>query len=140
MALAGHPCKVYALATSGTPSGSDEVAGIMDVGFDPKTNMIDVTDFKDTSGFEIKLSALKSGAISMSGNFEEADAPQILLRTSWTTGASVWITTLFAPSASAGSQGFKTECKVESFSVKSTSAGKVDFSAALSFSGAPVAV
>ena len=140
MALAGHAVVVYFKATSGTPSGSDEVDGLNSVSYSPTVDLLDVTDFKDTTGFKLKLAGLKDGSVSLSGDFEAADAPQVLVRTSWSSGASGWVSFIFDPSASAGSQGFKVECKVENFEISASVDGKVEFSASLSFTGAPVAV
>lgn len=139
MALAGHPCVISAKSSSPMPSAGDEIDGINNVSYSPNVDLLDVTDFKDTTGFKLKLAGLKDGSISLSGDFEAADAPQALLRTSWSSGASVWITCIFDPNASTGSKGFKVECKVESWEVTTAVDGKVEFSCSLQFTAAPVA-
>lgn len=140
MALAGHPTVVYAKSSVAAPSGSDEIDGINNVSYGPTGNLLDTTDFKDTSGFITKLLGLKDGTISLSGDYEASDAPQALLRSSWDSGASVWITIHFNPSGGAGVKGFQVECKVESWEVNAAVDGKVEFSCSCQFTAAPVAV
>lgn len=137
MALAGHPVKIYAKASGTAPSGSDEVDGINNVTYSPKLDLLDVTDFKDTSGAKLKLGGLKDGSISLAGDFEPSDAPQALLRTAAGDGSSVWISTHFNPSGSTGTKGFIVECKVESFDISAAVEGKAEFSCSLQFTGAP---
>jgi predicted secreted protein len=137
MALAGHPVKVYAKSTGATPTASDEVDGINNVTYSPKVDLLDVTDFKDTSGAKLKLAGLIDGSISLSGDYEPTDAPQSLLRTSMTSGASVWLSVHFNPSGTTGTKGFIVECKVESFEVSAAVDGKAEFSCSLQFTGAP---
>ena len=140
MALPSHPAVVYAKSTNAAPSGSDEIDGLNSVGYSPSVDLLDVTDFKDTTGAKLKMAALSDGSISLSGDLEIGDAPQALLRSSMLTGASVWITIHFNPSGSAGSKGFQVECKVESYDINASVDGKNEFSASLQFTGAPVAV
>lgn len=138
MALAGHPVVVYAKATSASPSAGDEVDGINNVTYSPSLDLLDVTDFKDSTGAKLKLGGLKDGSISLSGDLEMTDAPQALLRTAAGDGSSVWMSCYFNPSGSTGQKGFKVECKVESFEITAAVDGKVEFSASLQFTGAPV--
>lgn len=138
MALAGHPVLVYIKNVVTAPIAGDEVNGLNSVGYSPKVDLLDVTDFQDTSAAHLKLAALTDGGITLAGDLEMADAPQTLLRTSWASGASVWVSCYFNPSGSAGTKGFKVECKVESFTINAQVAGKVEFSCSLAFTGAPV--
>lgn len=138
MALAGHPVKIFAKSAVTSPSGSDEVDGLNSVEYGPTVDLLDVTDFKDTTGFKLKLAGLKDGTVSLSGDFEGADAPQALLRSSWSSGSSVWCTFHFDPSAAAGSRGFQVECKVENYNISASVDGKVEFSCSLQFTAAPV--
>lgn len=136
MALAGHSVAVYWKATSGSYSGG-EVDGIKSVGYSPSLDLLDVTDFKDTTGAKLKLAGLKDGSIKLSGNLEMADVPQALIRTNAGDGVSGYATVIFAPSASTGSKGFQVECKVASFDISASPDGTVDFSCDLQFTGAP---
>lgn len=140
MALAGHPVLVYAKATNAAAVSGDEVDGINSVSYSPSLDLLDVTDFKDTTGTKLKLAGLKDGSVSLSGDLEMADAPQALLRTAGGDGSSVWITIHFNPSGAASSKGFQVECKVESFEISASVDGKVEFTASLQFTAAPVAV
>jgi predicted secreted protein len=136
MALAAHPTNIYAKSSVTTPTGTDEIIGLNSVQFSPDIDLLDVTDFKDTTGAKIKLAALTDGTISLDGDAVLSDAPQTLLRSSMLTGASVWITIYFNPSGSAGQKGFQVECKVDKYDVKASVAGKAEFSCSLQFTGA----
>lgn len=138
MALAGHPVKCFVKASNASPVSGDELDGINNVSYSPSLDILDVTDFKDTTGFKKKLAGLKDGSVSFSGDFEPTDAPQSLLRSSWLSGASIWTTLHFDPSAAAGSRGYQVECIVESFEISAAVDGKVEFSCSLQFNGAPV--
>jgi len=138
MALAGHPVKLFAKSSSGAVVAGDELDGINNVTYSPTVDLLDVTDFKDTSGAKKKLAALSDGTVSLAGDLELADAPQNLLRSSMTSGADVHITFHFDPTAGAGSRGFQVPCKVESFEISAAVHGKAEFSCSLQFNGAPV--
>jgi len=140
MALAGHPVVAYLKASASAAIAGDEVNGLNNVGYSPTVDLLDVTDFQDTTGFKLKLAGLKDGSISLSGDYEPTDAPQGLIPSSWSSGASVWCTLHFNPSGSASTKGFQVECKVESFEITAAVDGKVEFSCSLQFTGAPVAV
>lgn len=139
MALAGHPVVVYVKATSASAIAGDEIDGINNVSYSPTVDMLEVTDFKDTSGYRQKLAGLRDGSITLSGDLEMADAPQDLLRTAFGDGTSVWATLHFDPGGSAGSKGFKVECKVSANDVSASFDGKVETSFTLDFTAAPAA-
>jgi predicted secreted protein len=127
-------------ASAAAAVSGDEVDGLNNVSYSPSVDLLDITDFKDTTGFKTKLAGLKDGSVSVSGDFEASDAPQLLIASSWSSGASIWATIHFNPSGSASSKGFNVECKVESFEITAGVDGKVEYSASLSFTGAPTAV
>jgi predicted secreted protein len=137
MPLAGHPVKLYVKASSASPIAGDEVDGLNNVSYSPSVDLLDITDFKDTSGAKLKLAGLLDGSISLSGDFEMSDAPQALIRSSMVSGASLWTSCHFNPSGSTGSKGFIVETKVASFEIATAVDGKVTFSASLQFTGAP---
>lgn len=140
MALPGYPIKVYAKASNTDPSSSDEVAGLNDATHDEMIDLFDTTSFKSASAsaWRDRIAGLNDGSIEIAGDFEPADAPQRLLQTSKRTGASVWLTIDFNPSAATGVyKGFKVECLVEKFNVKNSVGGKTEFSASLKFIAAP---
>ena len=136
MSLAGHPVAVYWKATSGAYSGS-EVDGIKSVTYSPSLDLLDVTDFADTTGAKLKLAGLKDGSIKISGNLEMADTPQALIRTNAGDGVVGYATVIFNPSGSTGSKGFQVACKVAGFEISASVDGTVDFSCDLQFTGAP---
>jgi predicted secreted protein len=140
MAVAAHPVKVYVKASAAAPSGSDEVAGIKSCTLNQSADLLDVTTFKDTSGWRQKLLGLLDGSVEMSGHAEFADAPQSLIRSSMLSGASIWVQVEFNPSGSAGQKGFQVECKVASANHASELDGTSDFDASFQFTAAPVAV
>lgn len=140
MALAGYITQVWAKATNATPVAGDLVDGISSIGFDPKTNMLGASDFKDSAGWALKLAGLKDFSCSLGGDLEPADAPQNLLRSSHDTGSTVWVTFHANPSGATGQKGFQLPCLVESYSVKSSAEGKAEYSASLTGNGVPVAV
>jgi predicted secreted protein len=143
MALPGYPIKVYAKASNAAVAGSDEIAGLNDATYDEMADLFDVTSFKtaSASAWRARLTGLNDGSIDLSGDFEPADAPQALLRSSKRSGASVWLSIYFNPSAGASVfKGYQVECKVEKFNVKDSVSGKTEFSASLKFTAAPVDV
>lgn len=140
MALPGYAIKVYAKSSSTDPGSSDEVAGLNDATHDEMIDLFDITSFKSASAsaWRARLAGLNDGSFELAGDLEAADAPQILLRTSKRTGASVWLTIDFNPSAGSGIyMGLKVECKVEKYTVKDAVGGKTEFSASLKFTAAP---
>ena len=140
MPVAANPVVVYIKASSAAPVAGDEVDGINNYSFGPKMDLLETTDFKDTTGAKTKIAGLLDGTISLSGMAEMSDAPQNLLRSSWLSGASVWCTIHWNPSGGAGTKGYQVECKVESWESSGEVAGLANFSVSLSFTGAPVAV
>lgn len=140
MAVAAHPTKVYVKATNATPVSGDEVAGITSCTLNQTADLLDVTDFKDTSGWRKRISGLLDGTVEMSGFAEFADAPQSLIRSSMISGASIWVTVELNPSGSSGQKGFQVECKVGSANHGGELADVASFDASFSFTAAPVLV
>jgi predicted secreted protein len=140
MALAAHGTKIYFKATSTAAGSSDEVKGLNDFTASSSKTMLDVTDFKDASGVKLKLAGLEDGSFSLSGDLESGDAPQALIRSSFDTGATGYLTIHWDPSATAGSRGYQFPVIVESYEVKGSVDGKTEFSASLQLNGAKTAV
>lgn len=140
MAVAAHPTLVYVKATNAAAVSGDEVAGITSCTNGQSADLLDVTAFKDTSGWRQRILGLLDGTVEMSGMAEFADAPQSLIRSSFLSGASIWVTIHFNPSGAALAKGFQVECKVASVNHSSELEDKVAFDASFSFTGAPVAV
>ena len=140
MAAAGHPTKVYVKATNAAAVSGDEVAGIKSCTNGQSADLLDITTFKDTSGWRQRMLGLLDGTVEISGLAEFADAPQALIRSSFLSGASIWVTIEFNPTGSAGQKGFQVECKVASSNHASELEGTVDYDASFQFTAAPVAV
>lgn len=143
MALPGYPIKVYAKASNAVAVSGDEIKGLNDATYDEQMDLLETTSFMgaSASAWKTRISSLNDGSIDLAGDFEPLDAPQILLRTSKRSGASVWISVYFNPTAGTGVfLGYRVECKVEKFNVKDGVGGKTEFSASLKFTAAPTDV
>lgn len=139
MALAGLAVEVYFTSTNTTPSGGNEIDGINDVTYGPNREKLEVSDFKDGDAAKRYILGLADGEIQVKGDAELTDSVQTLLRTSHTSGASVWAHIYFNPTGSAGSKGFKVECKVPSWDMAAARDAKVTGGFTLCFTGLPVA-
>lgn len=131
MALAGHAVEVYGDLTT---APANEIDGIKSVSYGPSRDMLEETDFKDTSGAHKRFAGLKDGAISISGDYEAADLGIVDLFTAFDTGVSY-----FFGIAWNGVTGHEVECLVESVEIAADFDGNVTFSASLTFNGAPIA-
>jgi predicted secreted protein len=137
MAVAAHPIKVYAKASSAAAVAGDEVADIRSVSSSITPNLLDVTNFKDTSGAMQRILGLLDSEFTLDGFFVGNDAPQNLLRASALNGASVWITLHANPSGGVGEKGYKVECKVSGFEFGGAVDGVATFSCSVQGNGAP---
>lgn len=140
MALSSHPNFIALKNSASAAIAGDEAVGITSVSYDVKVDLLDVTDFKDTSGVKLKLAALRDGSISMDGDLSMTDAPQQLIWSSFASGATIYVTIHFNPSGSAGQKGFQVPCLVSGISPKGEVAGKNTVTYSFEFTGAPVAV
>lgn len=139
MALAAHPVEVYVKNVVTAPTNpTDLVDGINKASYNLKRDLLDTTTFKDTTGFRLRLAALRDIDITISGDLTPGDAVQTVLKTAFDAGSSVWVSIYFNPTAGAGSKGFKVECLVESLSYDASFDGKVTIAYALKATGAPV--
>lgn len=140
MSLAGHACQVGIMTSSTTATfPTDEATGIKQIGYSPSLDLIDVSDFS-SGQFKKKLGGLKDGTISLSGDFEPTNTAIGRIITAAGDGSSVWSNYHYDPSASAGSRGFKVECKVKGFTIDAQVDSAVQFKADLEFTGLPVAI
>jgi len=138
MPLPGH---LIVLEASLDDAAYTEIDGINNIDWGPMRDLLETTDFKDTTGAKTRLAALKDGSVTLSGDFEEADANgQGRIRAKFDDGATLYLRAKFAPSAGAGSQGFKVATLVESWSISTAVDGKVEWTCTLQFNGVPVAV
>lgn len=132
MTLAAHPMTISGATTD---AGYAEIDGLNDFSFGPTRDVLETTDFADTTTAHTRMLGLKDGAISISGDYESTDAAQALLATQWGNGGAYWLKVLWN-----GSTGHKVQCIVENFTIKGSVAGKVEFSASLKMNGAFTAV
>lgn len=136
MAVAAHPTKVYVKSTNAAPIAGDEVKGITSATLNQTADLLDVTDFSDTSGWRKRILGLLDGTVELSGFAEFGDAPQSLIRSSLISGASIWVSVEFNPLGSAGQKGFQVECKVGSANHGGEIADVASFDASFSFTAA----
>lgn len=140
MALASHPLKIYLRSDGTAPGAGDEIGGMNSVDFSPNIAMLDITDFKDTSAAKKKLAGLTDGTISISGDLDGADTIQILARTSFLSGADLYVQVHFNPSGASNQKGYSVICKCKGFKLSGAVDGKNQFSLDLEFNGAPATV
>ena len=86
MALAGHP---LAFSVSSDDSAYSEVDGINDANWEYVRDLLETTDFKDTSGAKTRIAGLSDGSIEVSGDYESADTGQALIRSSGVISANL---------------------------------------------------
>jgi predicted secreted protein len=127
MALAGHG---LTLSISPDDSTYTELDGVNDFSFGPSRDMLETTDFKDTTGAKTRMAGLKDGTISISGDYESGDTAQAQIFARYSDGAACWIRALWD-----GAAGHKVKTIVESFELKSTVDGKVEFTSTHQFNG-----
>lgn len=111
----------------------NEVDGLNDASYAPNADLLDTTDFKDGTT-RTRIVGLRDFSVSLSGDYEHSDTAQALLRSSEASGATVYLRLLWD-----GTNGVKVTCKVESFTVKGSVAGKVEFSCSLKATAAAAA-
>jgi predicted secreted protein len=127
MAIAAHPGAVHFAATDTT----GEVDGITSYEMSVNGEMLDTTDFKDTSGWHSRILGLMDATFTVSGDVESADSPQLLMRSTLATGATSYIRIL--PD---GSTGFKCAVKTQDYKISGEVNGKAQFSATFVATGA----
>lgn len=122
MAFAAHASKIE-VSTDG--STWYEVDGINDASFEVTRDILDTTDFKDTSGAKTRIMGLQDTKISMSGDYEDTDTNgQNTIRSRFLAGTSIHIGFKLD-----GTDGYKVETYCSKFSTKASVDGKVEFDA-----------
>lgn len=132
MALAGHELVLRGAATA-TPVNA--IDGINSLSFGPSRDMLEDTDFADTTGARTRFAGLKDGTIQISGDYEPSDTAQALIETQFNNGGPYFVRILWN-----GTAGHEVECIVENFEISADVGGKVEFTATLQFNGVPSAV
>ena len=113
-AIAGHLTKVYIRADNGAVNDPDDlVAGVDKNDLQLLKDLLDSTDFKDTSGAHLRIAGLRDASLSLTGKLDLYDAVQTVCRTAYDNDTSVFVTIYFNPTASSGSRGYKCEFHIE---------------------------
>jgi predicted secreted protein len=128
MALAGHAVKV---SCADSDIAGDEIDGINSIDWGPSADLLETTDFADTTAARTKLLGLKDLQVTVSGDYEASDTGQSRLRTNWAAGTTTYVR--FLPN---GTAGFKCAMLVQDFTISASFDGKVEFSATLMGNGA----
>ena len=72
----------YAKSTSASVSASDLIGGVNDGTYEENTALLESTDFKNlaTDVWKRRIAGLFDGKIDISGDYDQSNAPQALLR------------------------------------------------------------
>lgn len=140
MSTAGYLEKVYFRSDTTAPSSSDEVDGIMEFNFNLSVGTEETTDLADDAGFKTRIATLKDSSVDMSGDYEEADTIQDLLRTTFDNRTTGYLTVHMNPAASSGSKGWRIPVLIESYTASGAVGGVGKFSVKAVGNGAVVAV
>lgn len=112
-----------------------EVDGINDASFEVSRDILETTDFKDTSGAKTRIMGLQDTKISMSGDYEDTDTNgQNTIRTRFLAGTTIWVGFKLD-----GTDGYKVETYCTKFSTKAGVNDKVTFDAEFISTGAVAA-
>ena len=130
-AIVAHTASVSVAATD-VNGGANLLGGLKDFSVKDSATMLEITDFADTSGAKKRLAGLKDVAISLSGDYSQADAPQVLLR-------AVAGTTLYVTVLPDGTNGYSYPMIVSDYEVKGSVDGLVEISISMVGNGARVA-
>lgn len=109
-----------------------EIGGVTSCSINRGREVIDITDFADTSGARKKLMGLKDGSISLSLNLDLSDAGQGEIYDRWADGADLDFG--FKWDGSAGTRQ-TVACKVESINETGAVEGVVTAEVSLTFNG-----
>ncbi|NTX41446.1 hypothetical protein HUA78_44160 [Myxococcus sp. CA033] len=137
--VAAHLDSVSVRSDTNAAQPADRVDGLTDASLS-ETGDFTETNYLGGSGYKSRVQTLKDTSADLSGHFMTGDAPQSVLRDARDTGATVYVTFVFDPSAAAGSKGKRIPMVVNSYDEKLTPGGVVEFSCKLLGNGAPVAV
>jgi len=114
--------------------GTNDVAGINSITFDPVLDQLDTTDF-DSNGEREFIPGLSSATITLAGDYEPTDTNgQTVLVNAWKN--KTLLTTTTAPAFTVdGTNGFSADAYVASFSINPTVEGKVTVTYSLQLTG-----
>lgn len=130
MANAGLDTDVH---VSTDDSTYNAVGGANSISMNLQKAMIEVTEFGDSA--IDRITGLFDTPVSVSGFYSPSDTGQSAIRTQFLSGG-----TIYARVLPDGTNGFKVQCRVESFELSSDPSGAATFSASLQSIAAPSAV
>lgn len=137
--VAAHLDSVSVRADTTAATSADRIDGLTDASLSESGDFVE-TNYLGGSGYKSRVQTLKDTSADLSGHFMQGDAPQSVLRNARDTGATVYVTFTFDPSAASGSRGKRIPMVVNSYDEKLTPGGVVEFSCKLLGNGAPVAI
>jgi predicted secreted protein len=129
--LPARNSKLYASAAGSTYT---EVTGVKDAGVDGSRDAEDVTDH-DSGVFKEYIAGRASSKIAYSGNYNEADPGQAIVRTAYYTGSTCY----FKFRAAVGTGIKETYCNgiVTSFKVSAGNEGVIPLTFDVQLTGTP---
>lgn len=139
MSAAAHIQEVYAKSTDVAAVAGDRIDGLDSANFSETADLVDA-NFLGGSGYKGRVVTLKDTSGDISGHYKSGDAPQNLIRSSFASGATVYVTWMFDDAASTGSKGKRVPMLVESYDEALASGDVVKWSARLVGNGAPTNV
>lgn len=127
------PAAAHAAAVSFSSDDTTyvEVDGINDASLQRLVDLLDTTDFKDTSGAHTRIAGLKDTSVSLSGDWEPADTGWLKAETAYSSGATLYVKVLLN-----GTNGYKAPFKVESIELSGGVDGKCEVSISCQGTGA----
>lgn len=137
--VASHLDSVSVRSDTTSAGSSDRIDGLTDASLSESGDFVE-TNYLGGSGYKSRVQTLKDTSADLSGHFMQGDAPQTVLRNARDSGATVYVTFVFDPSAATGSKGKRVPMVVNSYDEKMAPGGVVEFSCKLLGNGAPVAV
>ncbi len=137
--VAVHLDAVYVRNDTTAAAAGDRIDGLNEASLTESGDYSD-TNYIGGSGYKSRVQTLKDTSADLSGHFMQNDAPQSVLRAARDSGATVHVTFIFDPAATAGSKGKRIPMVVQNYDEKLSNGGLVEFSCKLLGNGAPVNV
>lgn len=135
--VAAHIESVSVKSTDVAVIAADRLDGLSDASYSRSSDIVE-KNYLGGGAYKKRMQTLKDTSASLSGHFVSEDAPQNLLRTSYGTGATVYVTFIFDSIVATGVKtGERVPMLVESYEEKHTSGGIIEFSCSLQGNGTP---
>ncbi|QSQ19325.1 hypothetical protein JY651_28765 [Pyxidicoccus parkwayensis] len=124
---------------SATAAPTNKLDGISEAPVQFAEDSVD-TNYLGSDGWKRNAQTLKSFTIPLSGHVMKGSAPHALLKSSFMTGATVYLLVVEDAAAPTGSQGWRFPVRATSFDEGKSAGDLVTLSCSLSGQGAPVAI